>query len=62
MPATEIFSSVRVPSAVRQGLKRLSAVRDIPMYLLIQTWVEAEEAKERQGQSHEPRRPRPTDR
>ena len=41
--STEVFSTIRVPDNVRQKLKILSAQRNIPMYRLVEAWLDMEE-------------------
>lgn len=44
---TEIFGVIRVPQDVRRKLKRLAAARDLPMYRVVEAWLEEQEHLER---------------
>jgi hypothetical protein len=51
MPQHEIFSTIQVPVSVRRRIKLLSAQLEVPMYQLVQGWLEAEERAQRQPQT-----------
>lgn len=40
MIATETFSTIRVPQQTRKKLKQLAAQADVPMYVLIEAWLD----------------------